>query len=513
MRKVYLDIYPQVSVAGGERSPESAKAFEESFEQGSLIINYNGHGGPTALTQEQILTNASILRLQNQTKLAFVVTGTCDFSTYDNPELVSAGEALLTDIKGGAVGLYTTTRLVYSTSATTLVPPLYDSILSTRSGLPTRIGDATRFLKRADFDPLNRNYVLLGDPSIRLARPDLSMTLDSINGRALTSTASDTLKALSTVRLSGFVRSGPTTTSPINTNFSGTAQVTVYEKPTTVTTLATSPRDVRIPVQVQENVIYDGQATVRNGRFSVQFVVPRDINYNVGPGKVSLYAFNGSGTIADAHGQRSVPIGDAAQLSALDTIPPRIRLFMDNEKFVYGGLTSTDTKLIARLFDESGINTTGSGIGHEITATLDNDPTQLTILNSYYVASVDSFQSGRVEYLFKDLANGPHVLHLKAWDTFNNSALRDIEFIAAKNDKLALSHVLNYPNPFLSKTTFHFDHNRPNDVLDVQVQIFTVSGRLVRTLQTTVNSGARTCPLTTTIRSFPGMGAMNIMIS
>jgi hypothetical protein len=226
----------------------------------------------------------------------------------------------------------------------------------------------------------------------------------------------------------------------------------------------------------------------------VQFIIPRDINYNVGPGKVSLYAFNSSGTIADAHGQRRVPIGDAAQLNALDTIPPRIRLFMDNEKFVFGGLTSTDTKLIARLFDESGINTTGSGIGHEITATLDNDPTKLTILNSYYVASVDSFQSGRVEYLFKDLANGPHVLHLKAWDTFNNSALRDVEFIAAKNDKLALSHVLNYPNPFSSKTTFHFDHNRPNDVLDVQVQIFTVSGRLVRTLQTTANSGASHVP-------------------
>ncbi|SHL20995.1 type IX secretion system sortase PorU [Hymenobacter psychrotolerans] len=494
IRKVYLDMYPQVNAAGGEKSPDCNRAVDESFEQGSLIINYNGHGGPTSLAQEEILTKATVTNLRNRDKLAFMVTGTCDFSTYDDPERTSAGEMLFTDTQAGAIGLYTTTRLVFSTSAPELVPPFLDSVLTLRSGLPTRLGDATRFSKNEGASVLNRNYVLLGDPSARLARPDVAMVLDSINGKPATTTSIDTLRALAVVRLSGSVRTTTTETSPVNTAFSGLAQVTVYEKPSTVRTLATSPDDIQLNIPVQENVIYDGQATVTNGRFTVQFVVPRDINYNVGLGKVSLYAANNSGTVIDAHGYRSVPVGDASTVTQADTIPPRITLFMDNEKFVFGGLTSPSPTLIAQLFDESGINTTGSGIGHEITATLDNDPTQLTVLNSFYTAKTDNFKEGTVNYGFKDLSTGPHVLHLKAWDTYNNSAVRDIEFIAATTDKLALSHVLNYPNPFASNTTFHFDHNRPNDVLDVQVQIFTVSGRLVRTLQTTVSSGASHVP-------------------
>jgi hypothetical protein len=212
---------------------------------------------------------------------------------------------------------------------------------------------------------------------------------------------------------------------------------------------------------------------------------------------VSLYAKNPTpNALVDAHGYRAVPIGSAADINNTnkDTIPPRIRLAMDNPSFVYGGLTGTNTTLIARLFDESGINTAGSGIGHEITATLDNNPTKLTILNDFYTAKADSFQSGEVRYSFKELSPGPHVLHLKAWDNFNNSATRDIEFIATKTDKIALSHVLNYPNPFATHTTFHFDHNRSNEELDVQVQIFTVSGRLVRTLRATFPAGSSHIP-------------------
>jgi hypothetical protein len=163
---------------------------------------------------------------------------------------------------------------------------------------------------------------------------------------------------------------------------------------------------------------------------------------------------------------------------------------MDNESFVFGGLTGTSTSLLGRLRDESGINTASSGIGHEITAVLDNDVSQLVILNDYYTAEVDSFQTGRVRYLFKDLTPGPHILRVKAWDTFNNSTEKEIEFIAASTDKLALSHVLNYPNPFATSTTFHFDHNRSGDDLDIQVQIFTVSGKLVRTLRSTVISSS-----------------------
>ena len=159
---------------------------------------------------------------------------------------------------------------------------------------------------------------------------------------------------------------------------------------------------------------------------------------------------------------------------------------MDDETFAFGGLTGQNSTLIARLQDESGINTTGAGIGHDITAVLDGDAAKLVVLNDAYVGNVNDFTSGKVNNLFKNLAAGPHSLRLKAWDTYNNSAERDIEFVVANNEKLALGHVLNYPNPFAGETKFFFDHNHAGEDLDVQVQIFTVAGRLVRTLNATV---------------------------
>ncbi|GAA3934210.1 type IX secretion system sortase PorU [Hymenobacter algoricola] len=481
--KVYLDLYPQVIAAGGQRSPECNRAIDESIEQGSLIVQYSGHGGTKGWADEQIMTNASVLNLQNRDRLTFLLTATCDFSTFDNPEFDSAGEQALTDTNGGAVGLLTTTRLAFTGSNDDLVNAFYASAFEPINGKKPRMGDILQATKNGSISGvLNRNFVLLGDPSMRLAYPDQQVTLDSINGRLLTATNSDTLKALSTVTMSGKVRTG----GAVNSSFNGKAQLTIYEKPAVVSTLGNE--DAPVQVTVQENVIYAGQATVRNGNFRLRFVVPKDINYSFGLGKVSLYASDSVRRV-DGHGARLVPVGGAniLALTDRDTLAPTIRLFLDDTTFVFGGLTGTTTTLLARLKDKSGINTAGSGIGHEITATLDNDPSKLTVLNEFYTANVDNFQQGQVKYLFKDLPTGPHILRLKAWDTYNNSAEKDLEFIAASSQKLALEHVLNYPNPFSTTTTFHFDHNRADDgdELDVQVQIFTISGKLVRTLRAT----------------------------
>ncbi|WP_426490263.1 type IX secretion system sortase PorU [Hymenobacter sp. 102] len=476
--KQYLDLFPQTIVASGASSPAAEKAVDEAFEKGSLLINYIGHGGPAKWADESILTNTSILRLQNSTSLPFLFTGTCDFSTYDNPEFTSAGEIALTDISGGAIGLLTTTRVVYADKNQALAIEFFNDLFKPRAdGSMPRIGDICRMAKNiAVAGDNNRNYALLGDPSMRLAYPEQEAAVTAINGKAATQT--DTLKALQQVELRGEIRRA----GRVNTTFNGTANVQVFEKKITTRTLGNESDPV--PVTLRENVLYDGPATVRNGQFKVQFVVPKDINYNVGLGKISLYAADNT-TRTDAHGQQLVGVGDASPLAFRDTIPPRIRLFMDNEQFVFGGMTGLTTTLLGTLRDESGINTAGTGIGHDLTATLDGDASKVTILNSFYTAKTDSFQVGRVEYKFKDLTAGPHELRVKAWDTWNNSAEHTIEFVAAPTEKLALQHVLNYPNPFARNTTFHFDHNRQGEDLDIQVQIFTVSGKLVRTLQAT----------------------------
>ncbi|UYZ61719.1 type IX secretion system sortase PorU [Hymenobacter weizhouensis] len=494
VHKVYLDMFPQVALAAGQRSPVAERAIDEAIEQGSLLTTYIGHGGPKSWADEQILTEASVRRLQNRNRLTFMFTGTCDFSTYDNPEFTSAGEQALTDTDGGAIGLFTTTRVVYANTNQVLATEFMREVLQRRpNGSLPRLGDVVVASKNAAVaGDNNRNFALLGDPSMRLAYPAQQVVLTELNGQPVSATRPDTLKALQQVTLVGEVQQNGRRLS----SFTGTAQVTVFEKKSEVVTLGDDPSDGPQRISVRENALYDGQATVRNGQFRLSFVVPKDINYSVGLGKISLYASDAS-TRLDAHGAQLVPVGDAAKQARLDTVPPRIRLFMDNESFVFGGLTGTSSTLLARLRDESGINTAGTGIGHDLTATLDNDPSKVVVLNDFYTAEVDSFQAGRVRYLFKDLTPGPHVLRLKAWDTHNNSAERNLEFIAASNEKLALQHVLNYPNPFSRATTFHFDHNRAGEDLEIRVQIFTVSGKLVRTLEATaLSSGSHLASLT-----------------
>jgi len=497
VHKVYLDLYPQVAVSAGQRSPEGNRAIDQSVEQGSLIVNYLGHGGPKGWADEQIVTNASVMALRNQNNLTFFTTGTCDFSTYDNPDFTSAGEQALTDnATGGAVGLFTTTRVVEANLNAGLNEAYFNRVLKPVNGRMPNISTVVMLSKNDYPGPglpgiiNNRNYTLLADPSMTLAYPRQTVVLDSVRKRvAGTWQTADTLQALSRIRVHGRVLNG----GAQNASFSGNAQVTIYDKPTTVMTLGDEAQgnptslDAPRPVEVQENVVYSGQARVVNGEFNLTFVVPKDINYNVssGLGKISLYASDPT-RVQDAHGYQLKRVGGASSDTTRDNRPPVIALFMDNTSFVFGGLTGPTTTLIAKLSDENGINTTGAGIGHDITAVLDNDPNKLVVLNDSYVGTVDDFTSGEVRNLFKDLAPGPHSLRLKAWDTYNNSSEKDIEFVVANTDKLALAHVLNYPNPFATETKFLFEHNRAGEDLDVQVQIFTVSGKLVRTINASV---------------------------
>ena len=498
LRKDYLDLFPQISAAAGQRSPAAVAAIDESLEQGSLLIGYTGHGGPRGLADEQIITNASLLGLQNEHRLTFFVTGTCDLSTYDNPDLTSAGEQVLTDnATGGAVGLFTTTRVVYANFNQALVNSFYAQVIArTPTGLHPTLGAVASTAKNSQpsGDLNNRNYTLLADPSGHLAYPRQRVVLDSIavdSRKANPATSAlNVLQALSQVRLTGHVENA----GALNAGFGGTAYITIYDKADTVQTLGDSG-STRVKVVTQESIIYGGQATVSAGRFSVSFVVPKDIAYRVGTGKISLYAADLANQV-DAQGYLPALVGGASSKAPADTTPPVVQLYLTDESFVSGGSTGLSPLFIAHLSDNSGINTSSAGIGHDITATLDNDPTKLVTLNDAYTTDVDNYKSGRARYPFKDLAAGPHTITLKAWDTYNNSATGTVEFIAEQSAGLALDHVLNYPNPFSNLTTFHFDQNHAGEELDVQVQVFTVTGHLVKTLRATFPSATAHVPST-----------------
>lgn len=480
-QKIYLDAFLQESGPGGGRYPGANTANNNQLFNGTLIWNYNGHGGPGRLAEETILDQETVNNLNNINKLPLFVTATCDFAPFDNPLINSLGENILLRPKTGAIALMTTTRLVFAFSNRVMNNNYTRFALEQGpTGTYRTLGDATREAKNFTYQTLSdianiRKFTLLGDPAMTLGFPLLRVRPTFVNG--IPATTADTLRSTEKITIEGEVTDAA---GALLTDFSGYVYPTVYDKPQTVTTLANDPGSQAAPFQVQNSILYRGKASVENGLFRFEFRVPKDINYQFGNGKLSLYAENGN---RDGNGHFThFIIGGTGSANAGDGEGPTIRLYLNDELFANGGLTDQHPVLIVKLADSSGINTAGTGIGHDIVATLDNDNRQYFMLNDFYQAELNSHQQGTVRFQLPELEPGPHSLRLKAWDVLNNSNEASLEFTVAKNEELVLSHVLNYPNPFTSKTHFWFEHNKPGQPLQVQIQIMSVTGRIVKSI-------------------------------
>ncbi len=480
--KIYFDAYQQESTPGGQRYPEVKKAITDRIQRGTLLMTYIGHGGELGWAHERVLENSDINGWTNFSKLAAFLTATCEFTRVDDPGRVSSGEYVFLNPNGGAICMFTTSRLAYSSSNNNLCTRFFTHIFEKVGGEYQRTGDIFEKTKSDMYvDPYVRNFLYLGDPALKLAYPEYSVKTKTINGVAI-GLNTDTLKALSKVTISGEVQDN----SGVKlSNFNGIIYPTVYDKMATYSTIGNDINDVSNPSNpqpftLQKNVIYSGKSSVVNGDFSYSFYVPKDIAYQYGNGKLSYYAQNGA---IDASGSDTlVTIGGVNQNATADNEGPVIRIYMNDENFVRGGMTNKDPILYAVISDTSGVNTVGTGIGHDMSAELDNKTDKRYILNDYYENDLNSYQKGKLNYPFKNLSSGPHTLNLKAWDVYNNSSEASTDFIVSESATLALEHVLNYPNPFTTHTTFMFEHNRPFVPMDVQVQVFTVSGKLIKTL-------------------------------
>lgn len=481
--KVYLDAYKQVVTSGGQRYPDVEEAINQNMNKGALVFNYVGHGGETGLALERVVSIPMIQEWSNVNNLPVFISATCEFSRFDDPGRVSAGETTLTTPYGGAVSLLTTTRLVYITVNTILVQNLYTELFNELDGEPLALGEIIKRTKNLTLGSDNmRNFALLGDPALKLGKPDPQVITDSINGVSIEMTV-DTLKALTKVTVTGHMENAAGT---FLSSYNGFVYPTVYDKWKTRYTLG---QDVTSPVRAfdtQNNIIYKGKSTVKNGRFSFSFVVPKDIDYSFGRGKISYYA---NSDVEHNYGfDTTIVVGGVNPDGISDEIGPEVDLFMNDESFVNGGMTNSRPLFLAHVRDENGINTTGNGIGHNITLIIDGNTADPIILNNFYEADLDTYQSGKVTYQLSDLEEGPHQITFKVWDVNNNSSESTLDFVVVGEEEIGISHLLNYPNPFTTNTDFYFEHNQVCNVLDVKIEIFTVSGKLVKTIIETVQS-------------------------
>lgn len=492
--KIYSDAFLQQSTPGGQRYPDVSSGIDHRVEKGALVLNYTGHGGEVGLGHERYIEVPQIQGWNNKNNMPLFVTATCEFSRFDDPDRTSAGELCFLNPNGAAIALLTTVRLAFSNTNFTLNSNMYDYIFDTLpNGKMPCLGDIVRLTKvKSGIQFYFLNFHLLGDPAIRLAYPQQQVYTTQINNKVITTTTYDTLMALSKVTVKGFV--GDKTGNKLST-FNGILYPTVFDKEQQITCLGNDVSSLLggtnpFKFYIQKNIIYKGKVEVKNGDFAFSFIVPKDIAYNFGIGKLSYYAHNG---IVDANGyNKNFYVGGSSATVTPDYSGPVVGLYLNDKKFVSGGTTNEFPNLYAEVTDSSGINTVGTGIGHDLTAILDENSSKPIILNDYYEADLNSYQKGKVKYPFDELSEGNHRLSLKVWDVQNNSTVVYTDFVVAKSADLALTHVLNYPNPFTTKTKFFFENNQCCQTLKVNIQVFTISGKVVKTItQTLTNEGFR----------------------
>ena len=481
INKIYADAYVQQNSSGGERYPTVKAAITTAIETGTLVFDYFGHGGEDGFAAERFLDIPQIKGFKNENTLPLFITITCEFSRFDNPTRTSAGEFAFWNTTGGAASMITTTRAVYISVGQEFNKRLIATLLEFNNEDLT-ISESLVKTKNNYSETQKFFIYYFGDPVKKLAIPKPNIRITKMNGVDITQSL-DTLKALSKVSFEGVITDN---LNNILTDFNGNLSTTVYDKPIDKSTLDNDNFGIVKVFDSQESKLFRGLASVENGNFSFEFIVPRDVKIAYGKGKLSFYAtdatFDKSGFNSD------VIVGGINENAPEDTIGPEIQLFMNDESFLDGANTNASPNLIAKLADLSGINTSVTAVDHDIVGILDGDESNPIILNDFYQTELDDFTRGKVVFRLRDLSVGPHTLKLKAWDTYNNSSETILNFVVVSDTNISLDNVLNYPNPFVNYTEFWFNHNKPNESLQVQVQIFTISGKLIKTINQLVQT-------------------------
>ena len=506
--KIYLGAYQQQSSPGGEVCPEMNTAINNRMEKGTLVLNYTGHGGEVQLAEEKILQRKDVDSWRNAPMYPLMITGTCEFSRYDDHKRTSLGEYAFLNQYGGMIAMFTTSRVTHGPDNLRFNLGIYDKLFRVNGGEHYRLGDVYRMAKTLA-NVYEKRYVFFGDPALRLAVPMWKVETLSINGQypgydldsiQINDTTwetypiyHDTIGALQPVEIEGVVKD---LDGQVATGFNGVVHVTVYDKETELTAVCVSKYGTvtEVPFELHNSMIFNGKTKVVNGRFKVDFIVPRDISYRFGQGLINYYATDYN---VEANGNcDSFIIGGFYDEAFEDENSPMVRLFIDDTLFVSGGITGENPTLLAFVEDESGINTTGAGIGHDIMATLTGPSRKSYCLNDYFVSEIGQPGKGVITFKMQDLADGDYTLTLKVWDIYNNSGTATIDFTVVNSGGMHIENVFNAPNPVTDETHFVFDHNQVGNNVKVEIHIFDIMGRWVTSLSEQVSgTSARIAPI------------------
>ncbi|MDR0395466.1 MAG: type IX secretion system sortase PorU [Tannerella sp.] len=481
-QKIFFDSFRKSNSGGKPTYPDVRTNIQKSLKEGVLVINYTGHGDPESWAEEKVMTQSDI---NNATypNLPLWITASCDFAPFDATS--SAGEDVFLNRKSGGIALFTTARVAYSDTNLEINRLFMQNLFEKMNNRHQTLGDVMKNSKNT-FKGKNSTYqnrkimsfLLLGDPAMKLAYPDAyRMELTEINGQSLSDKPVN-IKAFEKITMKGKVNAPE---GSIAEDFNGRLSVTVFDSQQQITTfnnfnLQSGP----FTYSDYPNVMYIGNDSVRNGEFSFTFTVPKDISYLYQNGKINLYASDKSNG-REANGSfKNFTVGGTDEGAAEDTNGPEIRaMYLNTTDFKNGGKVNETPMFAAIVWDENGINVGGSGIGHDITLTIDNNPTLNYVLNSYYGTYLEGGNGeGIVKFPIPKLESGKHTGEFKIWDTHNNSTSHTFDFVVADNYKPSIINLAAGPSPARSEVNFMISHDLPESLIDVQIQVFDLTGRM-----------------------------------
>lgn len=475
-KKIYLTTYPTVQTSFGRRKPDVTNAIVKAVNDGTLLLNFIGHGSPELWTHEQVFVQSTTIPLFKNDRLFFLTAATCDFGYYDRVGLFSSTEDLLVKENSGAIGVFTAVRPVFSFFNAQLNNEFhYRMLVSPRDtlNLPITLGKAYQITKTTYNQSNDQKFHLFCDPALRLNLPQYNASVDSINGKA--STLVSQIKALGTVSVKGTIKneSGQTWS-----DFNGEGIMTVYDSETEIPLPEIGTYQTMV---VPGGIIFNGRISVTNGSFATEFVVPKDISYENKNGKVIFYFYNSSGDGLGFTG--NVTVGGTDSSITNDGKGPFIDILFDNTEYENAMLVTPNSVLLVKLSDETGLNTTGTGVGHRLEGILNNNESAPIDFSKYFTGDLDAGgKSGKISYRFSDLKEGEYSLRVKAWDVFNNPSQSEASFKVVSDKNLVVDYVYNYPNPFRDHTYFTFQQSL-SEAVKVRILIYTVAGRKVHEIE------------------------------
>ena len=479
IHKLYYDAYKKDKTAGSY--PDVRANLQKLLKDGLLLFNYTGHGGTTALSDEKVVTQTDIAQYTYPC-LPVWVTATCDFTRFDNVE-TSAGEDVFLNAKSGGIALFTTVRVAYRPYNAYIDSHLLHNLFSRVNGRKRSLGDAMKAMKRSlvasgsyNTNRVKMGFCLIGDPAVKLAYPEYGMKVTAINGQPVGETPVS-FKALEKITVEGEVLD---VSGQLATDFTGIVNPTVKDSKMTVTCLKNNNQDDSPAFTFTDypNTIFIGNDSVRNGKFSFTFTVPKDISYSNLQGKMNLYAVDTeSGNEAQGNFDNFI-VGGTSDTAETDTIGPEIRaLYLNDTTFVDGGQVNTTPYFVAELWDKSGVNITGSSVGHDMMLVIDESTVLSYNLNSYYELLPGEEGTGIVKFPIPALEPGKHTAEFWVWDILNNSTVRTFTFEVVEGLKPFLFDVIATPGIAREQVTFHLMHNRPESRMRVGIMVYDLAGR------------------------------------